>query len=169
METLIEQYKGIHPGLILERELRKRNLKKGPFALALKEYPQVLGAITKGRRGMTPDLSLRIDQYLGLEEGTMLVLQAYYEIKHQKQKMIATLHPDLNILRKILFWDTDIQKIDWQKQYKAVIERIFERGNDEEKKEAFRFYGEDKVRTVTSAAGISNNRIDLRHNIKTKS
>ena len=28
------KYKGIHPGIILERELQKRSLKKRPFALA---------------------------------------------------------------------------------------------------------------------------------------
>jgi plasmid maintenance system antidote protein VapI len=166
METLIEKYKGIHPGLILERELKKRNLKKGPFALSLKEYPQVLGAITKGRRGITPELSLKIDHALGLEEGTMFVLQAWFEVTQQKQKMSARLHPDLQILRKILFWDTDINKIDWQKQYKAVIERIFERGNKEEKEEAIRFYGKEKVRSVTHATGISDGRIPLKHSSK---
>ena len=86
MELAIEKYKGIHPGIILERELKKRNLKKGPFALSLKEYPQTLNDITKGKRGLTPALSLKIDSALGLEEGTMLILQTYYEIKKEKQK-----------------------------------------------------------------------------------
>jgi hypothetical protein len=40
----------------------------------------------------------------------------------------------------VLFWDTDITKIDWQKQSAAVILRIFERGNDIEKEEIKRFY-----------------------------
>lgn len=35
--------------------------------------------------------------------------------------------PNLSLLRKSLFWDTDINKIDWKKQYKAVIQRVFER------------------------------------------
>ncbi len=43
-------------------------------------------------------------------------------------------HPNLSVLRKILFWDTDINKIDWHKQYKAIIQRILERGNENEKK-----------------------------------
>lgn len=59
MEIILEKYKGIHPGLVLERELKKRNLKKGPFALSLDEYPQTLNGITKGQRGLTPALSLR--------------------------------------------------------------------------------------------------------------
>lgn len=168
MESLIKKYKGIHPGFVLERELKKRNLKKGPFALSLREYPQVLGAITKGKRGMTPELSLKIDHALGLEEGTMLVLQAYHEIKQEKQSGNFSISPDLTVLRKILFWDTDINKIDWKKQYKAVIQRVFERGNDEEKNEILRFYGEDKVKSITGRAGVTGNRLPImpQHQIK---
>ena len=35
MNSLLK-YKGIHPGIILERELEKRSLKKRPFALTPK-------------------------------------------------------------------------------------------------------------------------------------
>lgn len=166
MESIIEKYKGIHPGFILDRELKKRKLKKGPFALSLKEYPQVLGAITKGKRGITPELSLKIDHALGLEEGTMLVLQAHHEIKQVKQNSIYDIHPDLTVLRKALFWDTDITKIDWQKQYKPVIHRVFERGNDDEKREILRFYGEDKVKSVTGSAEITNNGLPVMRSAK---
>ena len=148
MELLLKKYKGIHPGLILERELKKRDLKKGPFAISLQEYPQILNEITKGRRGLTTSLSLKIDKALGFDEGTMLVLQAHYEIKKEKEKAGSNNAPDLSTLRKILFWDTDIDKINWQKQYQAVIKRVFERGNDREKSEIIKFYGDDKVKAV---------------------
>jgi hypothetical protein len=49
-----------------------------------------------------------------------------------------------------LFWDTDINNIDWQKQYKAVIRRVFERGNEKEKSEITRFYGLQKVNSAVS-------------------
>ena len=58
--------------------------------------------------------------------------------------------PNLALIRKALFWDTDINKIDWNKQYKAVIQRVFERGNAEEKLEIKRFYGDDVVEKVLS-------------------
>ena len=58
--------------------------------------------------------------------------------------------PNLALIRKALFWDTDINKIDWDKQYKAVIKRVFERGNEEEKLEIKRFYGNDVVEKVLS-------------------
>jgi len=144
MKDLIDKFKGVHPGLILERVLKKKGLKKRPFALSLNEYPQILNDITKGKRGITPALSIKLDQSLGLTEGTMLILQAYYEIKKEKEKQIKS-KPDLSIIRKILFWDTDFDKINWQSQYQSIITRIMERGNKEEKKELVRFYGQDKV------------------------
>ena len=166
----MEKYKGIHPGMVLERELKQRKLKKGPFALSLNEYPQTLNDITKGRRGFTPALSLKIDKALGLEEGTMLLLQTYYEIKKEKQKDYSAAHPNLSALRKALFWDTDLNKIDWQQQYKAVIERVFARGNDDEKKEILDFYGEERVKSVTGGTGLANTRLALMPylNLKTK-
>jgi plasmid maintenance system antidote protein VapI len=168
MKLSIDKYKGIHPGIILERELKKRNLKKGPFALSLQEYSQTLSSITKGKRGLTPALSLKIDKALGLDEGTMFVLQAYYELKKEKQKTNSAERPNLSILRKILFWDTDINNIDWQKQYKAVIQRVFERGNDVEKKEILRFYGKDKIKAVTGSSGIVHNRLPVMSHIQGK-
>ncbi|TCK85072.1 helix-turn-helix transcriptional regulator [Albibacterium bauzanense] len=161
METTLEKYKGIHPGMILERELKKRNLKKGPFALSLNEYPQTLNEVTKGRRGLTPALSLKIDKALELEEGTMFILQAYYEIKKEKQKTEFRKHPDLSIIREILFWDTDISKIEWQRQYKYVIQRIFERGNTEEKEEILKFYGKGKIKEITGKDKITGNSIPI--------
>lgn len=165
METSLEKYKGIHPGMILERELKKRNLKKAPFAASLQEYPQTLNDITKGKRGLTTALSIKIDKALGLEEGTMLILQAYYQIKIEKQKGGLDERPNLSIIRKILFWDTEMDKIDWQKQYKSVIERVFERGNNDEKKEILRFYGKQKVKSITGSAVITNNNLPIMHHI----
>ncbi|WP_397236077.1 DUF6922 domain-containing protein [Parapedobacter composti] len=53
--------------------------------------------------------------------------------------------PDLSILSKSLFWDTDINRIDWQRQCRAVIQRVFERGNENDKKEITRYYGVEKI------------------------
>jgi len=158
MEKLISKFKGIHPGIILERELKRKGFKKGPFALSLNEYPQTLNDITKGKRGITASLSIKLDQSLGLEEGTMFLLQAYYEIQKEKDKKTSNDKPDLSIIRQILFWDTEFEKINWQKQYQAVIKRVMERGNDDEKDEIIRFYGKQKVDEVK----MTDNSFNLR-------
>lgn len=86
MNTYIEKYKGIHPGIILERELNKRLLQKRPFALSIGEHPQTLYKITKGKRKLDIALALKIEEKLGLEEGTLALLQTYFDIKEEKFK-----------------------------------------------------------------------------------
>lgn len=150
----IQIIKGIHPGIIIERELKKRAIPKGRFALSIKEFPQTLGAIIKGKRRMNPALSLKIEKALGFEEGYFMVLQAYYDIKEEKRKYRTT--PDLSKLRSIIFWETDIDSIDWQEYKDAVIRRVFERGNSMEKAEITRFYSAEeieKVLNITSRNG----------------
>ncbi|MEN2401482.1 plasmid maintenance system antidote protein [Flavobacterium sp. MC2016-06] len=148
MKIEIEKYKGIHPGAVIERELKKRNLAQRPFALSLLEYPQTFNAIIKGKRGVSTALALKIENALDLEEGTLSILQVYYDIKKEKQKSLKADKPNISILRKSLFWDTNIDSINWQDQSSAVIKRIFERGNFSEKKEIINFYGIQKVKTT---------------------
>jgi plasmid maintenance system antidote protein VapI len=151
MKTIIDTIKGIHPGFVLERELEKRQLPKGQFALSLGEFPQTLTAITKGKRKMNTSLALKIEHSLGIEEGYFMVLQVYYDIAQEKDKQNKIQQktaPNIELLRPILFWDTDIKKIDWQKQKRAIIQRIFERGNDIEKEEITRFYGSETINSI---------------------
>lgn len=137
--------KGIHPGIYLSKELEKRHIRPGQFALSLGEYPQTLSAIMNTRRGMNTPLSLKIEQALGLPEGFLMSLQIFHEIKQEKEKRNKSLKPDLSKFRKGLFWDTDIDNIDWIAQKRAVLMRINERGNEQEKAEIIRFYQQPEV------------------------
>ena len=143
----LEIIKGIHPGFIIDRELKKRHLRKKNFALSVDEFPQTLGAITKGKRNMNTALALKIEKSLGLEEGYLMILQVYYDIEQEKAKQQLDT-PDLSKLRNVLFWDTKMDKINWIKQKKAIIKRVFERGNDAERQEITRFYGEIVVQEI---------------------
>ena len=147
MKTKLSIIKGIHPGLILERELKQRHLHKGPFAISLHEYPQTLVSVTKGRRRMNTSLALKIEEALEIEEGYFMTLQVFYDIRELKRKQ-HTLHPDLTKLRHILFWDTKMENIDWEGQKSAIIKRVFERGNEIEKNEIIRFYGTEVVNKI---------------------
>ena len=147
MNTLIEKYKGIHPRIILERLLKKKAILQRPFALSIGEHPQTINAITKGRRKLNIALALKIEEKLSLEEGSLALLQTYFDIKEEKSKAKQNT-PDLTLLRKSLFLDTDISKIDWQKQSIAVIKRVFERGNAIEMEEIKRFYNIDQIKNA---------------------
>lgn len=95
---------------------------------------------------MNTALALKLEEILGLEEGYFMMLQIFYDIKQEKLKQQLT--PDLTKIRSVVFSDTRLESIDWQRQYKAIIKRIFARGNDQEKQEIARFYGQDKIDEV---------------------
>lgn len=142
----ITKIKGVHPGAVLSRELRRRGLKSKQFAISLGEYPQTINAISKGRRGINPALSIKLGHALDTDEEYFMILQAYYEVEKERKELLKNqAKPDLSKIRPILFWDTDMNHLDWQKQRKAIIRRIFERGNDIEIKEIISFYGREVI------------------------
>lgn len=150
MEFQLSKYIGIHPGKIIAREFRKKNIAQRPVALAIGMAPQSLNQILHAKRPLPVNSALKIEKLLDFQEGSLALLQTFYDIEIYKQKQNLQLKPDLSLLRKGLFWDTDENTINWEKQYKAVVKRIFERGNISEKKEMIRFYGIDKVRQSLS-------------------
>ena len=145
MNQELEILKGTHPGIIVDRKLKEKKLPKGRFALQINEYPQTLGAIIKGKRNMNIPLAMKIEKELNLTEGFLMMLQIFYDIKQEKHKLVEKTNPDLSKLRRGLFWDTDMKKIDWHCQRRAVIQRVFERGNSDEKAEITRFYGDSEI------------------------
>lgn len=151
MDTTISIIKGIHPGIILARELKKRKLAKGRFANSINEHAQTIATISKGKRRMNVGLSLKIEHTLDMEEGYFMLLQTYYDIEREKKKSVKKSHPDLSKIRPVIFWDTNINKIDWEKNKIAVINRIFKRGNKQEMDEIIRFYGKNRVDSIIQA------------------
>jgi hypothetical protein len=53
-----------------------------------------------------------------------------------------------------LFWEVNLQTIDWQKAFRSVIERVLDRGNEQEIDELHRYYGKEKVLSVFTSAPI---------------
>jgi len=138
--------KGVFPGAVLSRELKKRGLESKQFALSMGEYPQTINAINKGRRGINPALSIKLGEKLGVDAEYFMLLQACYEVEKKKRELLAhQAKPNMAIFQKALFWDTDIDKIDWQRHKRDVIRRVFERGTEAEIKEIISFYGEKTV------------------------
>ncbi|WP_233530609.1 helix-turn-helix transcriptional regulator [Gelidibacter salicanalis] len=85
MSTLVERYKGIHPGIILERLLSQKGISQRSFALSIGEYTQTINAITKGKRKLNTALALKIEKKLNIEEGSLALLQTYFDIKEEKE------------------------------------------------------------------------------------
>ena len=74
--------------------------------------------------------------------------------------------PDLLKIRKVLFWDTTIGRIDFAAHKPYVITRVFERGNEEEIKEIIRFYGIETIKNEIRLDGKSPSYRTIRENLK---
>jgi len=51
-------------------------------------------------------------------------------------------------LRKSLFWDTDYDKLDWDKHISYVVSRVLQRGTLEDFRNIVAYYGKEKLREV---------------------
>lgn len=143
----IDKIKGIHPGIILKREISKRGLKNKDLALMVNEHAQTISSILKTKRGVNPKLSIKLGENLDVEPDYFMLLQASYDVKQANTANLDMSTPNINKIRKVIFWDTDFSKIDWIKSRYAIIKRIFERGNKIEISEIINFYGYDTVKS----------------------
>lgn len=69
------------------------------------------------------------------------MLQGYYEIEQYHARITSESVSGIPRIRRILFWDTDFDRINWGRNRDFIISRILERGNMEEQAEIARFYG----------------------------
>lgn len=145
----ISKIKGIHPGAILKRELKARGMKSNELAELVDEYTQTISAILNERRGINPGLSIKLGQQLGIDIDYFMYLQASYDVQKEIDQLNhSNRFPDLTKIRKVLFWDTDFNQINWERNKSAIIKRIFERGNDKEISEIIAFYGLPTIKRV---------------------
>lgn len=138
--------KGIHPGAILKRELRKRAIKGINLADEIQEHAQTINAITKERRGINAKLSYKLGHYFDTSDDYFMLLQAAYEVSTFKKMHVDTHNPLLGKFRKSLFWDTRIELIDHVKNKRSIIQRVLERGNEQEINELIKLYSLSTIR-----------------------
>lgn len=138
---LTKAYMGIRPGKIIEWNLKKRHISQRDLAESIGEHYQTINAVIKGRRSLTVETSLKLDSFMGFDEGFLYMLQGYYEIDQYRKARLSSAVNGVPDIRRILFWDTDFDRIDWGKNRDYVISRVMERGNRKEKDEIARFYG----------------------------
>lgn len=142
--------KGIHPSIILDRELKNRNLSIDHLATLVAERVETIGDVICNQATMTQELSHKIELALELEKGLFATLQVYYNEREAQRSSTSILKPDISIIRKGIFWDTDFQEINWIESKSSIIKRVFERGNEQEIIEIIRFYGKADIEHALS-------------------
>lgn len=76
----------LHPGEVLEMELIARGLTKSKFAMDIKMYPSHMSYILKGKRNITEDIALKIENVLGISAEFWMRLQVEYNISVLRSK-----------------------------------------------------------------------------------
>jgi antitoxin HigA-1 len=77
----------LHPGEVLEMELKARGLIKSKFAMDIKMYPSHMSDIIKGKRNITEEIALKIEGILGISAEFWMRLQVEYNISVLRSKM----------------------------------------------------------------------------------
>ena len=140
MKNHIDIIQGIHPGKLIGRELNKKNITQRKLAEKTGISFQTINSIIAAKRNLTTEQSLKIADVLGYEEDFLALLQTYYDIKKLKEKKLYNRYNGAPRIRKSLFWDAEFDKINWGKYKKTVIQRVMERGSEDEIEEIMRFY-----------------------------
>ena len=149
---MYEEYftvKSTPAGKVLEHILRKSKMSQSDLAHRSGIYPQRICELIKGKRKFTVEYSLKLEKALNIKiEGYFYKIQAGYEVYRFITDEEMKNHPNLSLFSKALFWDTKIGKINWIRNRKWVIKRVFEYGNEREINEIIRFYGKETIQEI---------------------
>ena len=137
--------KGIHPGLVLERELVRQGIKKSQLAKKLGVSAGLITDIIKQRRGINAALSINLGKALETDGSYFSLLQTYYELKSVQ---LSTRTKPPGHFRPALFWDINAGELDFELHKKFIIRRVFERGNEAEIEAVINYYGRDQISSV---------------------
>lgn len=143
----LNKIKGVHPGSILRRELKIQGIKASDLAKTIGIHKQTISAILNKRRDVNPRISIQLAKRFNVDEDYFMLLQASYNVKKTAESTLQE-KPNLDNFRKVVFWDTIIEEIDWHKNKKAVIQRVLERGNKKEIDEIISFYGKNAITKI---------------------
>ena len=72
--------KPIHPGRILKREMKTRELSANKLALALRVPSGRITQILNGKRGISAETALRLSRYFGNSAQFWMNLQSRYDL-----------------------------------------------------------------------------------------
>ena len=160
-------YHHIPCGAVIDRIRTKEHLTQRELAERSNILCQRINDFIAGRRKISPEQSLKLEDALGIEQkGFFYQIQTNHEIFLAIKRMTERQRPDLSKFREALFWDTDFESIDWQRNAAWIIQRVFEYGNESEIEETVRFYGKKAIENVLSSLPDSWNVENRNYNIK---
>ena len=109
-------FMAVHPGMMIKPELAERGISQKDFAKMLDVQASHLSEVLNGKRALTKDLAVKIENAIGLPAKILLSAQTQYELesinaqiddKEQETVSITIPISDRNLLREI------VRKFGW--------------------------------------------------------
>lgn len=85
--THLESDLAIHPGELLAEELESRGMTQRALAGAMGRPPQVINEIVRGKKAITAETAIQLEEVLGTSARLWLGLQATYELTRARQTL----------------------------------------------------------------------------------
>lgn len=129
-------------GAILRHILHRINMSQKELSIRADISTQHINALIKGTRRFSINSSFAIESSIGLEaSGFFFKCQCNYDIRQKKKLMQKS--PDISKLRRITFWDVNLEEVNWQKGKRWAILRVLEYGCKDDFDEISKFYGRE--------------------------
>ncbi len=111
-------FMAVHPGMMIKPELDERGISQKEFAKMLGIQPSHLSEVLNGKRALTTELAVKIENAIGLPAKILLSAQTQYELESiniaataedEQHETIAVTIPvrDRNLLREL------VRKFGW--------------------------------------------------------
>ena len=106
-------FKAVHPGMMIKPELDERGISQKEFAKILGTQPSHLSEVLNGKRALTTELAVKIENAIGLPAKILLSAQTQYElestVEDNQHETVAVTIPvrDRNLLQEL------VRKFGW--------------------------------------------------------
>ena len=106
-------FMAVHPGMMIKPELDERGISQKEFAKMLGTQPSHLSEVLNGKRALTTELAVKIENAIGLPAKILLSAQTQYELEstvedNQHETVTVTIPVrDRNLLQEL------VRKFGW--------------------------------------------------------
>lgn len=110
-------FMAVHPGMMIRPELEERGISQKDFAKMLGTQPSHLSEVFNGKRALTTELALKMEEAIGIPAKILLAAQTQYELDSAiankktdaKYETVAVTIPvhDRNLLQEL------VRKFGW--------------------------------------------------------
>ena len=101
----------VHPGMMIKPELVERGISQKAFAKTIGVQPSHLSEVLNGKRALTTELAMKIEDAIGLPAKILLSAQAQYNVEISETTQSDSVHEtvsltipiaDRNLLRELV-------------------------------------------------------------------